>query len=157
MADSRLFGASLAVLHPSDQCATYLEMLYVDGRIGYEIRGSSQPCVDRKSRNLHMFDSERGVAPMSSMKLAGMIASAATVLALSSAALAADAPKNSKGKAVAADDTVHCYAINDCKGHADCGTTANSCKGHNACKAEGFKAMKASECFEAGGTIGDIG
>ncbi|AHE56127.1 hypothetical protein [Sphingomonas sanxanigenens] len=94
---------------------------------------------------------------MNKLNIAGAIASAATLIALSSAAIAADAPKNSKGKAIAAGDTVHCYAINDCKGKSDCGTTANACKGQNACKAEGFVAMKASECFEAGGTIGDLG
>lgn len=93
---------------------------------------------------------------MNKTKIAGAIASAATVLALSSAAFAADPPKNSKGKAVAAEDAVHCYAVNSCKGTADCGTTANSCKGQNACKAEGFKKMKAAECLKAGGTIGDL-
>lgn len=93
---------------------------------------------------------------MSKLSIAATIASAATVIALSSAAVAADAPKNSKGKAIAAGDTVHCYAVNACKGKADCGTTANACKGQNACKSEGFKAMKADECLKEGGTIGDI-
>ena len=79
------------------------------------------------------------------------IASAAAALALSAAAFAADAPVGSNGIAVGANDTVHCYGVNSCKGTADCATAEHACKGH------GFKAMKAGECLTKGGTIGDLG
>lgn len=84
-------------------------------------------------------------------------AAAAAVMALSSAAFAADAPAGSKGSAVGADDDVHCYGIHSCKGNSDCATAENACKGQNACKGHGFKMMKAGECLSKGGTIGDIG
>ena len=78
-------------------------------------------------------------------------AMAAAVLALSAASVfAADAPKGSSGKAIAANDTVHCYNIHDCKGNSDCKTAEHSCKGH------GFKAVSAAKCFSAKGTIGDL-
>lgn len=85
------------------------------------------------------------------------IASAAAALALSAAAFAADAPVGSNGIAVGANDTVHCYGVNSCKGTADCATAEHACKGMNACKGHGFKAMKAGECLTKGGTIGDLG
>ena len=79
-------------------------------------------------------------------------------MALSSmAAFAAEPPAGSSGKALGADDTVHCYGVHSCKGQADCATTENACKGQNECKGHGFKAMKAGECLTKGGTIGDIG
>lgn len=85
-------------------------------------------------------------------------AAAAAALALSSAAaFAAEAPTGSSGRAVDADDTVHCYGIHNCKGNADCATTENACKGMNACKGHGFKAMEAGACLSKGGTIGDLG
>lgn len=85
------------------------------------------------------------------------IASAAALFALSTLASAATPPANSTGKALGAEDTVHCYGINSCKGSADCATTAHECKGHNSCKGQGFKAMKAGQCLTKGGTIGDLG
>lgn len=85
-------------------------------------------------------------------------AAAAAAFALSSvAAFAADAPQGSSGRALNADDTVHCYGIHSCKGQADCATTENACKGQNECKGHGFVAMKAGECLTKGGTIGDLG
>ena len=84
-------------------------------------------------------------------------AMAAAVLALSAASVfAADAPKGSSGKAIAANDTVHCYNIHDCKGNSDCKTAEHSCKGQNVCKGHGFKAVSAAKCFSAKGTIGDL-
>ncbi|MFN3862730.1 MAG: hypothetical protein ACK4RT_00480 [Erythrobacter sp.] len=84
-------------------------------------------------------------------------AATAAMLALSSAAaVAADAPAGSRGLAINAEDTVHCYGVHSCKGNADCATTENACKGQNACKGHGFKAMKAGECLTKGGTIGDL-
>lgn len=86
------------------------------------------------------------------------IAAAAAALAFSAAsAFAADAPAGSTGRAIAKDDTVHCYGVNSCKGSADCKTTMHECKGMNACKGQGFKAMAAGQCLTRGGTIGDIG
>lgn len=84
------------------------------------------------------------------------LASAAAMLALSASAFAAGAPAGSSGAAVAADDTVHCYGVNSCKGTADCKTANHGCKGQNSCKGDGFKAMKAKACLSKGGTIGDI-
>ncbi len=80
----------------------------------------------------------------------------AALLALSSSAFAADAPKGSSGKAIAAADTVHCYNVHECKGNSDCKTTEHMCKGQNGCKGHGFKAKPAGECLKAGGVIGDL-
>lgn len=84
-------------------------------------------------------------------------AALAGAMALSSvAAFGADAPAGSKGKAINADDVVHCYGVHSCKGQSDCATTEHQCKGQNECAGHGFKAMKAGECLTAGGTIGDL-
>ena len=80
----------------------------------------------------------------------------AALLALSSTAFAADAPKGSVGKAIAANDKVHCYNVHSCKGNSDCKTAEHSCKGQNACKGHGFKAVTAGECLKSSGVIGDI-
>ncbi|MDH5265979.1 MAG: hypothetical protein OEX21_14615 [Betaproteobacteria bacterium] len=80
----------------------------------------------------------------------------AAAFAASSVAFAADAPAGSSGKAVAANDKVHCYGVTSCKGMNDCKTTENACKGQGACKGHGFKATKASECLAKGGVIGDL-
>ncbi|MEO8101830.1 MAG: hypothetical protein ABI790_04850 [Betaproteobacteria bacterium] len=93
---------------------------------------------------------------MSASSKGAAIAYAAGLLALSFGAFAADAPKGSKGLAVAANDKVHCYAVHDCKGNSDCKTAENACKGQNACKGHGFKAVSGKECFDKGGTIGDL-
>ena len=85
-------------------------------------------------------------------------AAAAAAFALSSAAaFAAEAPQGSNGRAINADDTVHCYGIHSCKGQSDCATAEHACRGQNDCKGHGFKAMKAGECLTKGGTIGDLG
>ena len=84
-------------------------------------------------------------------------AMAAAILALSAASVfAADAPKGSTGKAIAANDTLHCYNVHDCKGNSDCKTAEHSCKGQNACKGHGFKAVSAAKCLSSKGTIGDL-
>lgn len=86
------------------------------------------------------------------------LAAAAAAIALSSfSAFAADAPAGSAGRALGADDTVHCYGLHSCKGNSDCATAEHQCKGQNACKGHGFKAMKAGECLTKGGVIGDLG
>ena len=90
------------------------------------------------------------------VKTAAAFALTAAVLALASSAFAADAPKGSKGSAVGAGDTVHCYNVHECKGNSDCATAEHSCKGQNACKGHGFKAKTAAQCLSDKGTIGDI-
>lgn len=87
---------------------------------------------------------------------AAAVASAAVFLALASLANAAPAPAGSSGTAIAGSDTVHCYGVHSCKGMSDCKTANHECKGHNSCKGDGFKAMTASACLAAEGTIGDI-
>ncbi|MEC7623960.1 MAG: hypothetical protein VYA25_07240 [Pseudomonadota bacterium] len=85
-------------------------------------------------------------------------AAAAAAFALSSrAAVAAEPPAGSSGRALAADDTVHCYDLHSCKGQSDCATAEHDCKGQNACKGHGFKARTACDCLATGGTIGDLG
>ncbi|MFM9879003.1 MAG: hypothetical protein ACKVOO_01150 [Burkholderiaceae bacterium] len=81
---------------------------------------------------------------------------AAATLALAASAFAADAPKGSKGKAIAAGDKVHCYNVHDCKGNSACKTAEHSCKGQNACKGHGFIAATAAECLAKKGTIADL-
>lgn len=81
---------------------------------------------------------------------------AASLLALASIANAAEAPKGSSGKAVGANDNVHCYNVHDCKGMSDCKTAEHGCKGQNACKGHGFKALSAQMCLTKGGTIADL-
>jgi uncharacterized membrane protein len=83
-------------------------------------------------------------------------ATAAAIALTSAASFAAEPPAGSTGRALAADDTVHCYGVHACKGNADCATTENACKGMNACKGHGFKALEAGACLTKGGTIGDL-
>jgi hypothetical protein len=94
---------------------------------------------------------------MITLKTGTTLASAAAMFALASIANAAPAPAGSSGAAVSANDTVHCYGVNSCKGTADCKTAEHDCKGMNGCKGHGFKAMAAGMCLKRGGTIGDIG
>ena len=91
-----------------------------------------------------------------SFRTAASFALTAATLALASTAFAADPPKGASGKAVAANDKVHCYNVHDCKGNSDCKTAEHSCKGQNACKGHGFKAASAKECLAKGGTIADL-
>ncbi len=90
-------------------------------------------------------------------KSAVSFALSAATLALAASAFAADAPKGASGKAVSANDKVHCYNMHDCKGNSDCKTAEHSCKGQNACKGHGFKAASAKQCLDKGGVIADLG
>lgn len=90
------------------------------------------------------------------IKSGASFALTAALLALSASAFAADAPKGSSGKAIAAGDKVHCYNVHDCKGNSDCKTAEHACKGQNACKGHGFQAKTAAQCLTSNGTIGDI-
>ena len=94
---------------------------------------------------------------MSTIKTGAGLASAAALFAIASLANAATSPTGSTGAAVGARDTVHCYGVNSCKGHADCKTTAHECKGMNSCRGQGFNNLAAGMCLRRGGTIGDIG
>ena len=78
------------------------------------------------------------------------IALTAALLALFASAFAADVPKGSGEKAIAANDTVQCYNVHDCKGNSDCKTVEHACKGH------GFKAKTAVDCLKGNGVIGDV-
>lgn len=94
---------------------------------------------------------------MLNAKTISTFAATAAAIALAAAAQAAPSPTGSAGKAINADDMVHCYGLHSCKGNSDCKTAEHECKGMNACKGHGFKAMKAGACLSKGGTIGDIG
>ncbi len=91
-----------------------------------------------------------------SVKAVASFGLTAAMLALSAAAFAADAPMGAMGKSIGANDQVHCYKVNDCKGTADCKTADHSCKGMNTCKGQGFKALSAGQCLTKGGTISDL-
>lgn len=93
---------------------------------------------------------------MSSIQSLTALSLAAAALAVSSGTFAANAPKGASGAAVGANDTVHCYGVNSCKGTADCKTAEHACKGQNGCKGQGFKAESAKSCLNKGGTIGDL-
>lgn len=90
------------------------------------------------------------------IKTTSGLALTAALLALSSTAFAADQPAGSSGKAIGAQDKVHCYNVHACKGNSDCKTAEHACKGQNACKGHGFKAQSAESCLKAGGTIADM-
>lgn len=90
------------------------------------------------------------------IKSASSLTLTAALLALSSAAFAADKPAGSTGKAISAQDKVHCYNVHSCKGNSDCKTVEHACKGQNNCKGHGFKAQTAESCLKAGGTISDL-
>jgi hypothetical protein len=53
----------------------------------------------------------------------------------------------------ASDATVHCYGVNNCKGHNDCKTAKNACKGHGSCKGMGFLNMSDKACEKMGGKV----
>jgi len=55
---------------------------------------------------------------------------------------------------IAKTDLVHCYGVNTCKGHNDCGTAENSCAGKAACKGHGFVATTEKSCSDVGGEVG---
>lgn len=93
---------------------------------------------------------------MSKINTGVRMATMAAAFATSALAFGADLPNGAVGKAVAANDKVHCYGLHSCKGGSDCKTAEHACKGQNACKGHGFKAMKAGECLAANGTIADI-
>jgi hypothetical protein len=90
------------------------------------------------------------------LKTSTSFALTAALMALSASAFAATPPAGSTGKAIDANDKVHCYNVTECKGQNDCKTGANACKGQGSCKGQGFKAMAASACLQGKGVIGDL-
>ena len=70
--------------------------------------------------------------------------------AIAAAALFAVAPMMASAAETTAD--VHCYGVNKCKGHNDCGTAKNACAGHGSCKGQGFVSMSKHACDAIGGT-----
>ncbi len=83
-------------------------------------------------------------------------------LALAAAGLIAGCTTNGSSTAASssasASETVelaHCYGVNTCKGHNDCGTANNDCAGHASCKGQGFVAMPVKACGDVGGEVKD--
>jgi len=52
-------------------------------------------------------------------------------------------------------DLIHCYGVNQCKGHNDCKTADNACAGHASCKGHGFVGMPSKACNDVGGKVSD--
>lgn len=57
--------------------------------------------------------------------------------------------------APSATEQVHCYGVNQCKGHNDCKTAENACAGHAVCKGHGFVVMSEKACGDIGGDVGE--
>ena len=81
---------------------------------------------------------------MSKIKTGLSIATAAAFVAMTGLSIAAPAS--------AADESVHCYGVNSCKGQSDCKSGSHECKGQNSCKGQGFKAETAAKCKTDGGS-----
>ncbi len=77
-----------------------------------------------------------------------ILAAAAFTMALSGATISLTST------ASAAEEKIHCVGVNACSGQSDCKSATNECKGLNSCKGQGFLAMTAAKCTEAGGKIG---
>ncbi len=83
-----------------------------------------------------------------------------TTLALAAATLlsySATAPQEASAASAEKNttDLAHCYGVNTCKGHNDCGGADNSCAGHGSCKGQGFVSMPTQSCDSVGGTVKD--
>ena len=76
-------------------------------------------------------------------------------LAMAAAGLMSGHVITTANAASANTDLVHCYGVNKCGGHNDCGTADNSCAGKASCKGHGFVAMPSKACEDVGGTIKD--
>lgn len=80
--------------------------------------------------------------------------STGVALAIAAASLVGCASYSASDKTASADNNVHCYGVNKCKGHNDCKTASNACKGHASCKGQGFVSLSASACDHVGGKVG---
>jgi uncharacterized membrane protein len=85
-----------------------------------------------------MINSKKAMGAAMAVAAAGMLSATAPVFAAERAA----------------DEKVHCYGVNKCKGHNDCKTANNACKGHASCKGQGFVAVSAKACDHLGGKVG---
>lgn len=83
-----------------------------------------------------MTNSKKAMGVALAITAAGMMSATAPVLSAS------------------ADANIHCYGVNQCKGHNDCKTASNACKGHGSCKGQGFVAVSKEACDHLGGTVG---
>ena len=90
------------------------------------------------------------------MKLNKKMTGVALAMAAAGLAGCASVESGSQGGAKSAStDLVHCYGVNQCKGHNDCKTADNACGGHGSCKGSGFVAMPAKACGDVGGKVQD--
>lgn len=84
-----------------------------------------------------------------------------TILALTMATLSGCHMKErgteltSKPQSNSTTDLVHCYGVNKCKGHNDCGGANNSCHGMANCKGQGFITLPTKACADVGGKVQD--
>lgn len=94
---------------------------------------------------------------MKNLKFAPKITGVALALAAAGLISGCETTGSSATATAAADttDLVHCYGVNVCKGHNDCGTANNDCAGHASCKGNGFVAMPSKACGDVGGTVKD--
>ena len=80
-------------------------------------------------------------------------------LALAVATLASCANNQNSTKVASSQasttDLIHCYEVNQCKGHNDCKTAENACAGHAECKGHGFVGMPTKACNDIGGKVSD--
>ncbi len=82
---------------------------------------------------------------------------AAIVMAAAGLAACSSQTTTSAGSAASAEkvELAHCYDVNICKGHNDCGTATNGCAGQASCKGSGFVAMPVKACGDVGGKVKD--
>ena len=66
-----------------------------------------------------------------------------------------DSAVGAPGANAATTDLVHCYGVNTCKGHNDCGGDDNACSGQGSCKGTGFVGMPSKACADVGGEVKD--
>lgn len=82
-----------------------------------------------------------------------------TSLAFAMATLAGcqmfDKQDSPTSKVNTSSELVHCYGVNSCKGHNDCGSANNGCHGQGSCKGKGFVALPKESCKHIGGQIND--
>ena len=80
------------------------------------------------------------------MAVAGLVGCATNTSESTQSATTANAAKT---------DLIHCYDVNVCKGHNDCGGANNACAGQGSCKGSGFVGMPSKACADVGGNRKD--
>ena len=88
-------------------------------------------------------------------KAQNTLSGAALAVAMASLSGQAMAGEANTAPAAGETDLVHCYDVNVCKGHNDCGTADNACKGQASCEGTGFVAMPSKACADVGGAAKD--